>query len=179
VNEVSLIGIDLAKARVPLHGAATDGGVVFCKKLRREQLLAFLAGQPRCTVAMEACAAAHHWGRMILGLGHAVRLIPPVYVKPFVKRQKNDAAEAEADRRGRVAPIEDGLARHPPIVDLGGDGGCRLGGAPRRQAGLLARAHAGEESAHAGGDRARQPDGARGLGDAYEGRGLPDPLAAA
>ena len=96
MNEVSIIGIDLAKRVFQLHGAAEDGSVVFRKKLRREQVLAFIAGQPRCTVAMEACATAHHWGRMILGLGHAVRLIPPVYVKPFVKRHKNDAADAEA-----------------------------------------------------------------------------------
>ena len=70
--------------------------MVFRKKLSRSQFLAFLAAQPRCTVAMEACATAHGWGREICSLGHEVRLIPPIYVKPFVKRQKNDAADAEA-----------------------------------------------------------------------------------
>ena len=70
--------------------------VVFRKKLRREQVLAFFAGQPRCLVAMEACASAHYWAREIGALGHETRLIPPAYVKPFVKRQKNDAADAEA-----------------------------------------------------------------------------------
>ena len=70
--------------------------VLFRKRLSRSKLLAFFAGQPPCTVAMEACAGAHHWGREIARLGHAVRLIPPAYVKPFVKRQKNDAADAEA-----------------------------------------------------------------------------------
>ncbi|OHB36358.1 MAG: IS110 family transposase [Phenylobacterium sp. RIFCSPHIGHO2_01_FULL_70_10] len=78
------------------HGADAAGEVVFRKKLRRDQMLGFFAGQPRCVVAMEACAGAHHWGRELTELGHTVRLIPPAYVKPFVKRQKNDASDAEA-----------------------------------------------------------------------------------
>ena len=94
--EVTIVGVDLAKRVFQVHGAAADGSVVFRKKLSRTQLLAFLAQQPVCTVAMEACATAHHWGREIARLGHAIRLIPPIYVKPFVKRQKNDAADAEA-----------------------------------------------------------------------------------
>jgi len=69
---------------------------VFRKKLRRAQVLAFFSQVPRCVVAMEACGGAHFWGREIGSLGHEVRLIPPAYVKPFVKRQKNDAADAEA-----------------------------------------------------------------------------------
>lgn len=94
--EVNIIGIDLAKRSFQLHGATATGSVAFRRKLSREALLAFLAEQPRCLVAMEACASAHHWGREIERLGHEVRLIPPIYVKPFVKRQKNDAADAEA-----------------------------------------------------------------------------------
>ena len=94
--EATIIGIDLAKRSFQLHGAAADGSVVFRKKLSRMQLLAFLAQQPACTVAMEACATSHGWGREVEQLGHTVRLIPPIYVKPFVKRQKNDAADAEA-----------------------------------------------------------------------------------
>src|ERR671933_1197381 len=70
--------------------------MLFRKKLRRSQLLEFFAAQPSCTVAMEACAGAHYWGRELGKLGHTVRLIAPAYVKPFVKRQKNDAADAEA-----------------------------------------------------------------------------------
>jgi len=96
MEQVTIIGIDLAKRVFQAHGAAADGSVVFRKKLSRSQFLVFLAAQPRCTVAMEACATAHGWGREIGELGHEVRLIPPIYVKPFVKRQKNDAADAEA-----------------------------------------------------------------------------------
>jgi len=95
VKEVTIIGIDLAKRSFQVHGATADGSVAFRKKLSRTQLLPFLAAQPRCTVAMEACATAHDWGREIEKLGHIVRLIAPIYVKPFVKRQKNDAADAE------------------------------------------------------------------------------------
>ena len=96
MGQVSMIGIDLSKRSFQLHGAAADGSVVFRKALGREKLLAFLADRGECVVAMEACGGAHHWGREIGALGHEVRLVPPVYVKPFVKRQKNDAADAEA-----------------------------------------------------------------------------------
>ena len=104
MTEVSLIGVDLAKRVFQLHGAAADGSVVFRKKLSREKLLAFLEAQPRCVVAMEACATAHDWGRTIERLGHTVRLLPPVYVKPFVKRHKNDAADAEAITEAALRP---------------------------------------------------------------------------
>ena len=87
MEEVIIIGIDLAKRSFQLHGARADGSVAFRKKLRREKVLDFLGSQPRCVIATEACASAHYWGREILKLGHDVRLVPPVYVKPFVNRQ--------------------------------------------------------------------------------------------
>jgi transposase len=96
VSEVSMIGLDLAKHVFQAHGADASGKVVFRKRLRREKVLEFFAGKPACLVAMEACSSAHHWARELARLGHVVRLIPPAYVKPFVKRQKNDAADAEA-----------------------------------------------------------------------------------
>ena len=96
MEEVSIIGIDLAKRSFQVHGARADGSVAYRRKLSRGKLLGFLAAQPPCTVAMEACASAHYWGRETMALGHEVRLVPPIYVKPFVKRHKNDAADAEA-----------------------------------------------------------------------------------
>src|SRR3954462_6725511 len=96
MNQVSTVGLDLAKYIFQLHGADSAGAVVFRQKLRRGQLLAFLATLPPCTVAMEACGSARYWGREIAKLGHTGRLIAPAYVKPFVKRQKNDMADAEA-----------------------------------------------------------------------------------
>lgn len=96
MNEISIIGLDLAKNVFQAHGARADGAVAFRKKLRRAQVLSFFSAQPTCVVAMEACASAHYWAREISAFGHEVKLIPPIYVKPFVKRQKNDASDAEA-----------------------------------------------------------------------------------
>ena len=96
MSDVSIIGLDLAKRVFHAHGAGADGSVVFRRKLMRDKVLDFFKEQPRCVVAMEACASSHYWGREIGALGHEVRLIPPAYVKPYVKRQKNDAADAEA-----------------------------------------------------------------------------------
>ncbi len=104
MSEVTIIGIDLAKRVFHLHGARGDGSVVFRRKLSRVQLLAFFTQHPRCIVAMEACATAHGWGREFEKLGHDVRLIAPIYVKPFVKRQKNDAADAEAIVEAALRP---------------------------------------------------------------------------
>ena len=92
MEKARIIGVDLAKRAFQLHGATADGQPVLRKKVSRAQLLSFLAGHPRAVVAMEACATAHGWGRAIQELGHEVRLIPPIYVKPFVRRQKNDAS---------------------------------------------------------------------------------------
>lgn len=104
MEKVSIIGVDLAKKVFQLHGSTSDGAVVFRKKLSRPQFSKFMQDQPACIVAMEACASAHHWGRFLEDLGHAVRLVPPVYVKPFVKRHKNDAADAEAIVEAALRP---------------------------------------------------------------------------
>jgi transposase len=96
VAEVSTIGLDIAKQTLQAHGADASGRAVFRRRITRGKLMEFFSSQPRCLVAMEACGGAHYWGRQIENLGHTVRLIPPAYVKPFVKRQKNDAADAEA-----------------------------------------------------------------------------------
>ena len=90
------IGLDLGKSVFQVHGVDVGGAVVIQRRLTRGKLLQFFAKQPACLVGMEACAAAHHWGRELKKLGHRVRLMPPRYVKPYVKRQKNDAADAEA-----------------------------------------------------------------------------------
>lgn len=90
------IGLDLAKSVFQVHGVDAHGKVVLSKRLRRDAVLAFFANLPPCTVGMEACATAHYWAREITKLGHTVRLMPPQYVKPYVKRHKNDRADAEA-----------------------------------------------------------------------------------
>ena len=94
--EITTLGIDLAKSVFQLHGVDAAGAVVLQKKLRRGSVLDFLGKLEPCLIGMEACATSHHWAREIAALGHDVRLIPPAYVKPYVKRQKNDAADAEA-----------------------------------------------------------------------------------
>ena len=104
MDQASIIGIDLAKHSFQVHGARADGSVAFRKKLSRGKVLDFLASQPPCVVAMEACGSAHHWGREAEKLGHEVKLVPPIYVKPFVKRQKNDMADAEATTEAAQRP---------------------------------------------------------------------------
>lgn len=86
MDQVITVGPDTAKQVFHAHGTDASGATMFSRRVPRQKLIAFFASQPRCTVAMEACAGAHHWGRELTKLGHEVRLIPPVYVKPFVKR---------------------------------------------------------------------------------------------
>lgn len=94
--QLKTVGLDIAKHVFQLHGADEAGKVLFRKQLRRPKMLAFFRTCPPCTVALEACGGAHYWAREIAKLGHEVRMIPPAYVRPFVKRQKHDVADAEA-----------------------------------------------------------------------------------
>ena len=96
MTEVTTVGLDLAKSVFQVHAADRDGTPVVRRKLRRGQVLTFFAGLLPCLIGLEACASAHYWARALQTLGHEVRLIPPQYVKPFVKTNKNDASDAEA-----------------------------------------------------------------------------------
>ncbi len=97
--QISTIGLDIAKNVFQVHGIDGEGRVVLCRKVRREQLLKLFEGIEPCLIGMEACATAHHWARRLTELGHQVKLMPPAYVKAYVKRNKNDAADAEAIAR--------------------------------------------------------------------------------
>jgi len=96
MTKVTTIGLDLAKKVFQVHGVDAEGKVVVARKLRRKDVLAFFAKLPPCLVGMEACGSAHYWGREIAKLGHTVKLMPPRYVKPYVKRGKTDAGDAAA-----------------------------------------------------------------------------------
>jgi transposase len=96
MKEVTTIGLDLAKNVFQVHGVDRAGAVVVRRALRRSQVLAWFAKLPRCLVGMEACATAHYWARELRKLGHEARLIPPAYAKAYVRRNKNDAADAAA-----------------------------------------------------------------------------------
>ena len=96
MQAVKTIGLDIAKSGFQVHGVDADGQVVFRRQLKRRNVLAFFQKVPSCLVGMEACATSHQWSRELQALGHTVRLMPPAYVKPYVKRQKNDATDAEA-----------------------------------------------------------------------------------
>lgn len=93
---VTTIGLDLAKSVFQVHGVDAEGHTVLKRRLRRHDLLTFFERLPSCLIGMEACSSAHHWARELVAMGHDVRLIPPQYAKPYVKRNKTDAADAEA-----------------------------------------------------------------------------------
>ena len=96
LSTVTRVGLDLAKRVFQVHAVDARGEIVVARKLTRSQLIPFFAELPPCVVAMEACASAHHWGRALIELGHEVRLLPPAHVKPYVRRNKNDAVDAAA-----------------------------------------------------------------------------------
>ena len=96
MQAITTIGLDIAKSVFQVHGIDAEGNVIIRRQLKRRYVLAFFQKLPPCLVGIEACASAHHWSRELRAIGHTVRLMPPAYVKPYVKRQKNDAADAEA-----------------------------------------------------------------------------------
>src|ERR1700726_2288540 len=96
MQTITTIGFDIAKSVFQVHGVDAGGQVLIRRQLKRRQVLAFFQKLPSCLVGIEACASSHHWSRELQTLGHAVRLMPPAYVKPYLKRHKNDAIDAEA-----------------------------------------------------------------------------------
>jgi transposase len=96
MEEITTVGLDIAKQVFQVHGVDAAGAVVVRRKLRRDDVVGFFEALPPCLIGIEACATGHHWARLLAGLGHEVRLMPASYVKPYVKRQKNDATDAEA-----------------------------------------------------------------------------------
>ena len=96
MGEVSTIGLDIAKSVFQIHGVDVDSAVVIRKRVSRAKVLEFFAALPCCLVGIEACPSAHHWSRQLQALGHTVRLMPPSYVKAYLKRSKNDANDAAA-----------------------------------------------------------------------------------
>ena len=96
MQAVTTIGLDIAKSVFQVHGVDAGGQVIIRRQLKRREVLAFFQKLPPCLVGIEACASSHHWSRELQALGHTVKLMPPAYVKPYVKRHKNDAADAEA-----------------------------------------------------------------------------------
>ena len=96
MEAITTIGLDIAKSVFQVHGIDAEGNVILRRKLKRRYVLTFFQKLPPCLVGIEACASSHHWSRELQALGHTVRLMPPGYVKPYVKRHKNDATDAEA-----------------------------------------------------------------------------------
>ena len=103
-TRISMLAIDLAKGSFQVCAIGADGAVLYNRVLSRPRLMTLLLEQPACVVAMEACATSHHWGRVAQSHGHEVRLVPASYVKPFVKRQKNDKVDAEAIAEAALRP---------------------------------------------------------------------------
>jgi transposase len=96
LSSITTVGLDLAKHVFQVHGVDGSGRVVVAKAIRRKHLLEFFASLPPCLMGLEACGSAHHWARELITLGHEVRMMPPAYVKPYIRRQKNDASDAAA-----------------------------------------------------------------------------------
>jgi hypothetical protein len=198
MDDVNSVGVDLAKQVFHVHGAAAEGRVLFRKKLSRQQFAKFMASLTPCVVAM-ACGTAHCWGRELSRCGHEIRLIPPIYVKPFVKRQKNDAGSGRSVRwrsphlRRRCASSEGGAMSPRGSASFPGRiqaAASRSSAAPRRWANATFAACGSSARCRScvGGPRGRasrivaqpyarrhrigQQDGTHGLGHAHAPRRL-------
>jgi transposase len=121
MQTITTIGLDIAKSVFQVHGVDAEGHVVIRRRLKRRDVLAFFEKMPPCLVGIEACASSHHWSRELKALGHTVRLMPPAYVKPYVKRQKNDTADAEAICEAVTRGRFDQGAGCLSIIDVGAD----------------------------------------------------------
>ena len=116
MQSISTIGLDIAKSVFQVHGVDAAGQVVVRRQLKRRHVLSFFQKLPPCLVGIEACASSHHWSRELQAFGHTVRLMPPAYVKPYVKRQKNDATDAEAICEAATRPNMRFVAHEVPSL---------------------------------------------------------------
>jgi transposase len=132
MQTVTTIGLDIAKSVFQVHAVDAAGKVIIRRQLKRRYVLAFFEKLPPCLIGIEACASSHHWSRELQALGHSVRLMPPAYVKPYVKRQKNDATDAEAICEAvtranmrfvetKTADQQSGLVLHAPSLHAPAD----------------------------------------------------------
>ena len=106
LSSVTAVGLDLAKHVFQVHAVDASGRVVVAKAIRRNKLLEFFASLPPCLIGLEACGSAHHWARELIELGHDARMMPPAYVKPYIRRQKNDTADAAAICEAVTQPLD-------------------------------------------------------------------------
>ena len=104
MQTITTIGLDIAKSVFQVHAIDADGNIVIRRQVKRRYVLAFFQKLPPCLVGIEACASSHHWSRELQALGHTVRLMPPAYVKPYVKRHKNDALTPRRSARRSPGP---------------------------------------------------------------------------
>jgi transposase len=147
LSTVTTVGLDIAKYVFQVHGVDTAGHVVVAKAIKRKDVLSFFASLPPCLVGLEACGTSHHWGRELMALGHEVRLMPPAYVKPYVRRQKNDAADAAAICEAVARPsnslkdlaVCEGAFHCQPVCPDAPQGARDAGGAAHTIAQWLAR----------------------------------------
>jgi hypothetical protein len=125
MQAITTLGLDIAKSVFQVHGVDAAGNVIIRRQLKRRYVLVFFEKLPPCLIGIEACASSHHWSRELQALGHTVRLMPPAYVKPYVKRHKNDAIDAEAICEAvtltRIPPYRSGKSDH--VGDDVGDTG--------------------------------------------------------